>query len=244
MDKGFGRRVAKEVTKTLLEIKSGDIMATYAAIWGAIVAAAAIILAQKNFWSGVILLALSPIPILTLTVFTRIVLERITKRLEMDEIEGSERKISPLIKKLLSADPRRKELAYQIAVEAQKFRTQFELYKTELSRESSNVRFRETNKIVENMYSELLPRAKLMLGGTSISRLMTHIHSLFKLYDLSIAFHSSTENKRMDYIREQTEIPQEFTDGLNEANRVIDETADLIDSLAIELIELCQEIMY
>lgn len=75
-------RLFQEIDTILAEIKAGDILNLYAAIWGVILLGAVIYLASKNIWAAVILLLLSPIPIFILTVLTKAVMGWFSKELK------------------------------------------------------------------------------------------------------------------------------------------------------------------
>ncbi|HXQ34362.1 MAG TPA: hypothetical protein VN843_10145 [Anaerolineales bacterium] len=89
MEKGI-QKLFKEISSTLAEIRAGDIMALYATVWGALLIAAVIILAQKNTWTSVVLLILSPIPIFIMTVVTKALVSRFRKDLSQDNKNQAE----------------------------------------------------------------------------------------------------------------------------------------------------------
>ena len=104
------KKISREVASTLAEIRAGDIMGAYAAIWAAIIVGAAIILAQKNSSAGLVLLILSPVPILALTVLTRIALNKLAMRLQATE----QNEISGDVEENKEEKPKHAELSYSL----------------------------------------------------------------------------------------------------------------------------------
>jgi len=78
---GFFRKTVSAASDILADIRTGDIIAMYAAVWSIVIVGAAVILAQENLWLGLGLLLLSPVPILALTILTKMLLSSFTENL-------------------------------------------------------------------------------------------------------------------------------------------------------------------
>ncbi len=70
------RRLFKEIANVLAEIKSGEILSVYVTFYGLIFIGAAIVIARKNLVAGLAMLAFAIVPILLLTIFTKIIFSR------------------------------------------------------------------------------------------------------------------------------------------------------------------------
>jgi len=72
-------------SKTLAEIRAGDIMAVFAALYGIIIIGGAIVIAQSNPLLGLFVCVFSPVFILLLTVLTNMGLDKLKEGLDKKE---------------------------------------------------------------------------------------------------------------------------------------------------------------
>lgn len=78
----FVQKLFREIASTLAEIKAGDVMGLYAAIYAIIFVGAFGIIFPQNKGAGIVILLFSPIPILILTILTNIGVNKIKEVLE------------------------------------------------------------------------------------------------------------------------------------------------------------------
>jgi hypothetical protein len=84
------QKLIQEIKTILLGIQAGDILALYAAIWGVIFLGAVVILAQRNIFTGIVLLFFSPIPIFIFTVITKLLVDKFARMLPASENKQKE----------------------------------------------------------------------------------------------------------------------------------------------------------
>jgi hypothetical protein len=87
------QKLIQEIKTILLGIQAGDILALYAAIWGVIFLGAVVILAQRNIFTGIVLLFFSPIPIFIFTVITKLLVDKFARMLPASENKQKEMKL-------------------------------------------------------------------------------------------------------------------------------------------------------
>lgn len=138
-------------------------------------------------------------------------------------------------------DPKKKDLAYQIGVDIQRFGDQFHSLKITASRESKRVKYEKASETLQSIYDELRPRANMVLKDTPIPQLITDLHLQFGLHHTKYEGLSFLYQDKDGYIRGKAAVPPEIVDRIENETTSLDETTRKIDSLISQLIELCKE---
>jgi hypothetical protein len=93
------QKIINEISGALTEIRSGDVLSTYATIYGFMFVGATLVIFQKSVLGGILFLVFSPIPFFLMAVLTRIALSRFSKDLDsLSHIEEQAKNNKPVVR--------------------------------------------------------------------------------------------------------------------------------------------------